>query len=215
MVAYCEHFFVQQLVPAKTQLFDQGDDARMVYLIKRGKVKIAHLTEDGKEVLVSLLGAGDIFGEEVIFNETNLQRTTIARALEPTLLCMARAEDVFAMVSRHPVLALNVAKYLHEQRDDALSIVEEVAFLKVQDRLTRLLERLADEHGVPAESGTLLDIRLTHADLAALIGSTRETITLELSNLGKSGYIRMEGRSIVLTRRLKESAQDATRAPSA
>ena len=199
-VSNCEHFFVQKMVPAKTTIFDQGDDARIVYLVKSGKVKIAHLTEDGKEVLISVLGPGDLFGEEVIFNEKNLERTTIARCLEPTLLCMARAEDIFAMVSRHPVLALNIAKYLREQRDDALAIVEEVAYLKVQDRLIRLLERLAQEHGVREEQGTRLDLHLTHAEIASLIGSTRETVTLHLSNLVKDGFLRMAGKSMVLAR---------------
>jgi CRP/FNR family transcriptional regulator len=199
-VSNCEHFFVQKTMPAKTTIFDQGDDARIVYLVKRGKVKIAHLTEDGKEVLISVLGPGDLFGEEVIFNEKDIERTTIARCLEPTLLCMARSEDIFAMVSRHPVLALNIAKYLQEQRDDALAIVEEVAYLKVQDRLLRLLERLAQEHGVPEEHGTRLDLHLTHAEIASLIGSTRETVTLHLSNLVKGGFLRMAGKSMVLAR---------------
>jgi CRP/FNR family transcriptional regulator len=198
-VSFCEHFFVQKMVPAKTQIFDQGDDARIVYLIKRGKVKIARLTEDGKEVLIAVLGPGDIFGEEVIFNSKELLRTTIARCLEPTLLCMARAEDVYAMLARHPVLSFNIAKYLSEQRDDALAIIEEVAYLKVPDRLLRLLERLAQEYGEPTEEGTLLNIQLTHAEMAALIGSTRETVSLQLSNLAKDGQIRMAGKSIVLT----------------
>jgi CRP/FNR family transcriptional regulator, cyclic AMP receptor protein len=197
-VANCEHLFVQKTVPAKTVIFDQGDDARLVYLVKRGKVKIAHLTEDGKEVLISVLGPGDLFGEEVVFNDEKLERTTIARCLEPTLLCMARADDIYAMLSRNPVLALNIAKFLREQRDDALAIVEEVAYLKVQDRLIRLLERLAHEHGVPSEQGTLLNIRLTHAEIASLIGSTRETVTLHMSNLVRDGYLCMSGKSMVL-----------------
>lgn len=197
-VANCEHLFVQRMVSAKTVIFDQGDDARIVYLVKSGKVKILRTTEDGKEVLVSLLGPGDLFGEEVVFSDKELERTTVARCLEPSLLCMARAEDIYSMVSRNPVLALNIAKYLQEQRDDALAIVEEVAYLKVQDRLLRLLERLAQEYGVPSKEGTLLNVRLTHADLASLIGSTRETVTLQISSLIRDGHVLMSGKSMVL-----------------
>jgi CRP/FNR family transcriptional regulator, cyclic AMP receptor protein len=213
MVRNCEHFFTQQWAPAKTRLFDQGDDARTVYLLKQGQVRIVHLTENGKEILVSILGEGDIFGEEVAFDEANLQRTNVAYCSEPTLLCVARAEDLFKLLLQYPILALNVAKYLREQRDDALAVVEDVAFLKVQDRLTRLLDRLAAEHGVAVQDGTLLDLRLTHAEIASLIGSTRESVSAQLSNLAKSGYLRTEGKSIVLLNRSAEhKIPDATRA---
>ena len=199
-VANYEHLFVQKLVPAKTVIFNQGDHACTVYLVKSGKVKIARTTSDGKEVLVSLLGAGDLFGEEVVFSNEGLERTTVARCVETSLLCMARAEDVYAIVLRNPVLALNIAKYLREQRDDALAIVEDVAYLKVHDRLLRLLDRLAQEHGVPSKDGTLLNVRLTHADLASLIGSTRETVTLQISSLIRNGHLFMSGKYMVLAR---------------
>jgi CRP/FNR family transcriptional regulator len=196
-VSHCEHFFTQQLFPKRSRIFDQGDPARMVYLVKSGKVKLVRQTEDGKEILVAVLGPGDIFGEEVVFHE-ELERSTIAECLEPSLVCMARAENVYAMLSRHPLLALNVAKYLLEQRDDALAVVEDVAYLKVPDRILRLLERLAVEHGRPVAGGTVLDLRLTHADIASLVGSTRETVSQQMSVLTKSGRVRVDGKSIVL-----------------
>jgi CRP-like cAMP-binding protein len=168
----------------------------MVYLLKRGKVRIGRLTEDGKEVMLALLGPGDLFGEEVVFEAP--ARTTIATCIEESLLCMARAPDLYGLLARHPILAVNIAKYLKEQRDDALSTVEDVAYLKVPDRLMKLLERLAAEYGAPTPQGTRIDVRLTQADLASLIGSTRETVSLELSQFERAGRIRMDGRAIVL-----------------
>ena len=196
-VSHCEHFFTQQLFPKRTRIFDQGDPARMVYLVKSGKIKLARHTEDGKEIVMTVLGPGDLFGEEVVFQK-EIERTTIAECLEPSLVCMAKAENVYAMLAHHPLLAINVAKYLMEQRDDALSIVEDVAYLKVPDRILRLFERLASEHGSPVADGVLLDVRLTHADIASLVGSTRETVSQQMSVLTKSGRIRFEGKAIVL-----------------
>jgi CRP/FNR family transcriptional regulator len=95
-------------------------------------------------------------------------------------------------------LAVSIATYLHEQRDDALDIVEDLAYLKVSDRLLRLFERLAHEHGKAVADGTLIDVRLTHADIASLVGSTRETVSAQLSQLAREKTIRLEGRSIVL-----------------
>jgi CRP/FNR family transcriptional regulator len=196
VVAGCEHLFVQKYFHAGEVLFEQGDDARIVYLVKQGRVRVSRRTAEGKEVTIALLGAGDIFGEEVVFSQVT--RTAVATCLEDSLLCMARAADVFGLFLRHPVLALNVAKYLREQLDDALSVTEDVAYLNVTDRLTRLLERLATEHGKRVEDGVLLDVRLTRAEMASLIGSTRETVSVRIASLVRSGRVRLQGRSIVL-----------------
>lgn len=195
-VENCQDIFTTTLFPKRAAIFDQGDPTRLVYLIKRGKVRIARLTADGKEVTVAVLGAGDIFGEETLFDQDT--RTTVAVCIEETLLCTARADDLFALLSRDPNLALNVAKILSERLIDASATMEDLAYARIPDRILHLFERLAQEHGAPASDGIKLDVRLTHADIASLIGSTRETVSLEMSNLTRSGKIRTDGKSIVL-----------------
>ena len=192
----CEHLFTQVPYRKRTLIFEQGDVGRMVYMVKIGRVRIARATEDGKEITVAILGAGDLFGEEVAFS--NVVRTTFAMCLEDSLLCTARAEDLYGLMTRHPSIAMNMANYLREQRDEALSVVEDLASLKVPDRLMKLLERLASEHGVPSAGGTLIDVPLTHADLASLIGSTRETVTAQITLLTKEGRIRTRGRRLIV-----------------
>jgi CRP/FNR family cyclic AMP-dependent transcriptional regulator len=188
--ADAESIFTTVLYGPKTAVFDQGDPTRLVYLIKRGKVRISRLTPDGKEITVAILGAGDIFGEETLF--TKGERSTHATTLEETLLCTSRADDLFALLSRDPELALNVAKLVHERLDTASAAMEDLAYARVPDRLLHLFARLATEHGVPVEGGTRIDVRLTHADIASLIGSTRETVTLELTKLTSEGKIRSD-----------------------
>ena len=145
---------------------------------------------------MAILGDGCLFGEEVVFSA--IERTTVAIAMTDTLLCMARAEHVYGLMTRFPGLAMNVAKYLHEQRDEALTVAEDVAYLTIPDRLMRLFERLSKEHGKETAGGIMLDIRLTHADLASLIGSTRETVSTKLAELAHDGRIRIDNRAIVL-----------------
>jgi CRP/FNR family transcriptional regulator len=111
---------------------------------------------------------------------------------------MARASDLFGLFTRNPILSMNVAKYLREQLDEALNVSEDVAYLKVSDRILRLLERLAVEHGKPVEGGTLLGVRLTRAEMASLIGSTRETVSAQFAQLVRDGKIRLAGKAIVL-----------------
>ena len=195
-VAASEHIFKTCLFPKRARVFDQGDPTRLVYLIKRGKVRITRLTADGKEITVAVLGAGDLFGEETLFDAG--PRTTHAVCIEESLLCTAKAEDLFALLSHEPALALNVAKALNERLLDASATMEDLAYAKVPDRILNLFERLAAEHGVSTPAGTRLDVRLTHADIASLIGSTRETVSLEMSNLVRDGRIVYDGKSIVL-----------------
>jgi len=195
-IATAEGIFKTCLFPKRSRVFDQGDPTRQVFLIKRGKIRITRLTADGKDVTVAVLGAGDIFGEETLFDD--VPRMTHAVCIEESLLCTAHAEDLFALLSRNPILALNVAKILNEKLIDASATMEDLAYARVPDRLLNLFERLAGEHGVPAPGGTLIDVRLTHADIASLIGSTRETVSLEMSALIKAGRILWDGKNVTL-----------------
>src|SRR5579872_3759035 len=182
--------FTTVLCPPKTAVFAQGAPTRLVYLVKRGNVRISRLTPDGKEITVAILGAGDIFGEETLFEEG--ERTTIATTVGETLLCTAKAEDLFELLSKDAELALNVAKIVHERLNDASATIEDLAYARVPDRLMHLFGRLAMEHGVEEAGGTRIDIKLTHADIASLIGSTRETVTAELANLTREGRIKSD-----------------------
>ncbi len=196
VVRNAEHLFTQIRYPKRTMVFDQGDSARLVYFIKLGKIRIGRRTPDGKEITIAILGPGDLFGEEVVFSET--VRKTVATCSNDATLCMARSEDLYGLLTRFPVLSFNVAKYLHEQRDDALSVAEDVAYLKVPERILKLLKRLAVENGSRVGNMTRIDLRLTHADIASLIGSARETVSIHLGELVRDGRIAIEGRTILL-----------------
>ena len=203
-VANYEYLFTQTMCPKRMLIFEQGDVGRLVYLVKTGKIRIARATADAKEITVAILGPGDLFGEEVMFSEA--VRSTFATALEDALLCTARASDLYALLNRQPVLAVNVAKYLSEQRDDAMAIAEDFAYLRVPQRLGKLLERLAAEHGTVEDDGTSIDVRLTHADIASLIGSSRETVSTLMTQLVREGHIAMRGHRIVLAGKPSEFA---------
>ncbi|GAC1348711.1 MAG: Crp/Fnr family transcriptional regulator [Vulcanimicrobiaceae bacterium] len=197
-VADSEHIFTTCLFPKKSLVFDQGDPTRVVYLIKRGKIRLTRSTADGKEVTVAILGAGDIFGEQTLFDDH--PRTTHAVCLEECLLCTAKADDLFALVAANPVLAMNVAKLLNDRLVDAAATLEDLAYAKISDRLMHLFARLAAEHGIDTPAGIVLDVRLTHADIASLIGSTRETVSLEMSHLIKARRILSDGKALTVPR---------------
>jgi CRP/FNR family transcriptional regulator, cyclic AMP receptor protein len=192
--------FTMETLPKRATFFDQGDATKVVYLIKTGRVRIARNTADGKEVTVAILGPGDMFGEDALFG--GIERTTVATCMEETLICRAHADDLFGLLAGNSALALNVAQMLSDRLGDASATIEDLAYAKISDRLVNLFDRLAGELGRPTGEGTFLDVRLTHQDIASIIGSTRETVSLEMNQLVRAGAIKQEGGYItVLTRK--------------
>src|SRR6202163_3687735 len=195
-VVSSEHLFTMCEMPRGTRVFDQGDTTRVVYVVKRGAVRIARETADGKDVTVALLGAGDFFGEETLFDDR--PRTTVAVVMEDALLCTVKADDLFALLARDPGLALNVAKMLSTRLDDARATMEDLAYARLGDRILHLYRKLAAETGVAVDGGTRVELRLTHADVASLVGSTRETVSVELAKLVDAGRLRLDGRAVIV-----------------
>ena len=193
-----QHLFRMQTLPKRARVFDVGDPARIIYLVKYGKIRLVRLTPEGKEVTVALLGAGDIFGEETLF-EKDQPRSTVAICVEETLLCMSRADDLMALLLNDPQVALNVAKILSGRLDDASETIEDVSYAKVPDRIVHLFERLSHEHGRRIPGGVVVDVILTHGEIASAIGSTRETVSLELGKLLRAGRVKQDGHAFVLS----------------
>lgn len=195
-VANHEHLFTQVYCAKRAFVFEQGDSGRLVYVVKSGRVKVGRMQDDGKEIMIAILGPGDLFGEEVLFSEA--MRSTFASCLEHSLLYAARANDLYGLLMRQPVVAINVAKYLRKQRDDAMSFVEGLVYLHVPARLLKLFEKLALEFGVESKGGTLIDVRLTQNDIASLIGSARETVSIGMTGLARDGRIELRGGRVFL-----------------
>jgi CRP/FNR family transcriptional regulator len=182
--------------PRKASILDGSDTERVVFLVKRGIVRLARLSEDGKEVTLALLGPGDLFGEETLFSGE--PRTTVALAVDDVLVCTAKADDLLAIMQTDATMALNVAKTISSRLGATVDIMEDVAYARIPDRILHALERIAAEHGTPVADGIRIDVRLTHTEIASLVASTRETVSLELSRLAAKRRVRYAGQLIVL-----------------
>ncbi|MFN2527312.1 MAG: Crp/Fnr family transcriptional regulator [Candidatus Baltobacteraceae bacterium] len=191
------HLFRLAIYPKRASLFEVGDDSRLVYFIKSGRIRLSRILTGNREIAIAVLGPGDIFGEEALFGQMN--RTTVATCIEESFICTSRADKLFELVATRPEFALNLARYSSRRHGEALSAIEDIASLSVGQRLVKLLERLASEFGIAGPSGVQIDVRLTHADLAALVGSTRETVSLELSKLSRARRISISAGHYTLT----------------
>lgn len=192
----CARHFTVVRVGRRRQLFRQGDACTQIYCLVRGFVHIGRLTEDGDDFTVRVTGRGDVFGDVPLFGKAVHSRS--ATALEDCIVAVCRAETLKALCMRYPLLGLNIAQCFQERHDQALDRIQRMALNHAGEHLLALLHELAAECGVSEPGGTRIDVVLTQAQLASLIGTTRETVSYELSELERDGYLLRRGRKIVM-----------------
>lgn len=177
-------------------LFLPDDPSDKVFLLKEGRVKISKVSEEGKELTLAILEQGEIFGELALIDEG--PRETIAEALVDTFICVIGRQDFEKLLEKKPNVALKVTKLIGLRRRAIEAKVEDLVFRDVSSRLAKLLLELADTYGTKVSNGTRIDVKLTHQEIANLIGSTRETTTATLNELRRRGFIEMEKRRLIV-----------------
>ncbi len=185
-----------QEVKKRQPIYLPGDPSTTVYLLKKGRVKIANSNSSGKEITFAILEPGEIFGELEVLEDS--LRETQAEALEDVLICAIRREDFDRYLRGHPDMSVKLTKLIGLRLRKIQSRIEDLVFHDVPARLAHMLLELSQTEGVP--DGALIRIRakLTHQELANLIGCTRETVSHTLSLFREQGLVRIEGRSITI-----------------
>jgi CRP-like cAMP-binding protein len=185
---------VMREVRRKEVLYLPGDAGDRVYLLKRGVVKISALTGEGREVILALLKKGEVFGEEAVVED--VPRDHMAEAYDDALICIITRKDFMEMMRAYPEMAFKVTKLIGFRLRTFRTRVEQLLFKGAAARLAQTLLALARDHGVPDARGVLLPLKLSQQDLASLIGVTRESVNVALSEFRKQGLVEIEHRSL-------------------
>lgn len=167
----------------------------LIFLVKEGVVKVSTYSADGKEQILALLECGDLFGEMGPVGEREPVRFS---AFQDALVCGVRRLDFEALLLRHPKISLRIIQSLVRRLRRAENEIEDLAFRDVSGRLAAALLRISETHGVVADRFIRLDLRVTHQELANMIGATRETVTTALSRFRKDGLTGVDRRCIVI-----------------
>lgn len=187
-----------------SQTFKPGDlivtpdhPPERVYIVIEGTVRLFQRGPDGREVTADVIGRGRLFGISALFGPPG--DGLLAEAVTPVTVCVADADGFMRLVSRWPkvmfMLALQVARRLVEVEEQ----LERFGSGNARLRLAATLSRLAsDTHEAHPGGGRSIRPPLTHRELAARIGSRRETVTRHLAALETDGYIRREGRRLII-----------------
>jgi CRP-like cAMP-binding protein len=170
-------------------IFTPQESEGKVYLLKEGEVKIYQRSVDGKKFVIDTIIAGDIFGDLALAENTLAIQEKFARASTPVKVCILSKEDFLRVLQSKPQAAYNIIQKLSEKLTQAESKIRDLALHNVSIRLLNELVRFAKKHGKESPEGTTIHHRLTHEELADMIGATRETVTKALGELKEKGFL--------------------------
>jgi CRP/FNR family transcriptional regulator, cyclic AMP receptor protein len=191
---------------AKSRTFKRGalvyvpsDLGDCVLLLISGRVKIFHNTQDGKQAVLAIIDPGELFGELAIATLEDGQRDEYAETMEASTIVLIPADDIRRMAAEHPSLSLGITKLMGLSRRRVERRLKSLLFRSNRERLVHLLFDLAEKYGrYTRDGGISLGIHLSHQELASIIGSTRETVTLVLGELQAEGAITVNRREVIL-----------------
>lgn len=178
-------------------IFVQGEQGERCFTIVSGAVKISAYLPDGREAVLAMLGPADVFGELSPFDQA--PRSADATAVEDAGLLSLDAPALRDAIARHPQIAMSLLRVLSHRLRQSNESFQDVAFFDVHGRVARRLADLADNHGVPAEEGVLIDMPLSQENLAQMIGATRESVNKALAGLTRRGLVSRVGKRYLVS----------------
>ncbi len=192
-------------VRRKEFLFHQGDAITGLFVMVSGRVKLSQLTAEGSEVILRLLGPGEICAGVAALERVAVYPVT-AQALTDARAAFWALEAVREIFGRHPALTGNLLQQITERTQEFQHRFREVATEKVPQRLAHMLLRLAQQAGQRAPGGLRIDFPLTRQDLAEMTGTTLFTVSRLLSDWSEKKIVRVGREWVVI--RSPEALQD-------
>jgi CRP/FNR family cyclic AMP-dependent transcriptional regulator len=175
-------------------IVSEGDDTDSLYVVLAGRAKVYVSDENGREVQLNQIGPGEYFGEVTLDGGP---RSASVMALEDCRCAVVKRAELSGFLERNPEFALHVLKKLAHRVRVLTDNVRSLALMDVYGRVARLLLELAEER----DGRLVVKESLTHKDIAARVGCSREMISRIFSDLTDGGYVRKEDRHLVIMRK--------------
>jgi CRP-like cAMP-binding protein len=180
-------------------VYRAGDANDTLFLLKRGRVQIARETADGKRLVTAVLGPETFFGEMALVGQRFPQDST-AEALDDALLCVMGRGDVERLILAYPQVGLRFLERVGARLAETQALVEEFAFRPVAARLAGVLLRLGGDEERPV-------VEASHQELADMVATYRETVTVTLHAFRARGLLDLGRRSVTILDRAGLQAQ--------
>jgi CRP/FNR family cyclic AMP-dependent transcriptional regulator len=187
---------VTKLFPAHTVILHEGEKSDSLYIILYGKVKVYASEKNGSDVILNIQGRGDFFGEMALLDET--ARSASVMTMEPTRLSIITKAGFRDCLAHHPDLAYELIRALTQRVRSLTDSVRNLALLDVYGRVARTLLNLATK----ADGKLVVEQKLTHQEIANMVGASREMVSRILKDLANKGYITVERKRITINEKL-------------
>lgn len=181
---------------AGSTLFWEATASTTVVLLQEGRVKVTHVTQDGREALLAIRGPGDVLGELGALD--GAPRSATVTAVDDVEALVLPAPALRALVERDGRLALRILRVVNDRLRDADRKRAEFGALDTPTRLALRLLELSRRYGQPVNDGTDLALPLTQDELAGWVGSSREAITKALRTFRDEGWVETGRRRITI-----------------
>ena len=181
-------------------IFSEGEEGNGFYVVITGQVKIFKLSSEGKEQILHFFGPGEPFGEVPVF--AGQQFPANAAAMEQSRVFFFPRKSFVDLIKKNPSLALNMLAVLSKRLRRFAALVDDLSLKEVPGRLAAYLLYLSDQ----SKGAKDLELTVTKAQLASLLGTIPETLSRILAKLGSQGLIETDGRRIRILKR--EAIQD-------
>jgi CRP-like cAMP-binding protein len=180
-------------------IFLKGDEAKGLFVVARGRVRIVANSAEGKEVILRVLEPGEIFGEVAMLDGGARTADAVADG-DAELMYVGRA-DFLSFLEGNPRLCIDLLELVCGRLRSTSEQLEDFSFLDLRARLAKRLLQLVDEHGETEARGTHIAMALSQQTLAAMMGTSREAVNKQLRQWEDQGLIALGRNSITLVDR--------------
>jgi CRP/FNR family transcriptional regulator, cyclic AMP receptor protein len=182
--------------PAGCEIYGKGSPGQSMIAVLRGTAKMSSVSPEGKEIVLNIINAGEIFGEIAVLDGG--ERSADATAMTDCELLVIRRRDLIPFLENHADICLMLIKILCQRLRRTSEQVEDVLFRHLESRIAKALLQLAEHPDRPDLRGRSLDLHLSQRELGNIVGSSRESVNKQLQIWQRDGLIELAKGSIVI-----------------
>ena len=195
-LGYIEEKMVTRRYENSNYIFLEDSEGEQCFFVAKGSVKVTRLSKDGREVILTMLNAGDFFGEMSLLDGESRSANVIA--LEETEVLTLNREDFLVVLHDYPTIAIQLVKEMAGRLRKSDRQIASLSLSDAEKRITMCIIRFADDQGVIKNGKVSIPKTPIQQDIANMAGTSRETVSRALSILEKENLIERNGRELII-----------------
>ena len=195
-LGYIEEKMVSRRYENGNYIFLEDSEGEQCFFVAKGSVKVTRLSKDGREVILTMLNAGDFFGEMSLLDGESRSANVIA--LEETEVLTLNREDFLVVLHDYPTIAIQLVTEMAGRLRKSDRQIASLSLSDAEKRITMCIIRFADDQGVIKNGKVSIPKTPIQQDIANMAGTSRETVSRALSILEKENLIERNGRELII-----------------